>query len=446
MRQPIAAGAALSMMALSMSLPASVAAEPNVITVGQPRTLRIAYSDAEVAMSADGRYVVFTRWLRSADEDAPPTTQVYRRDIHTGTTRLVSADPTDRVANAGALSGLLAVSGDGRYVAFASRSTNLTRQSADGRYRILVRDMNTRAVVAVPGTTEPTPDYGAPWSFSADGRYLAFMHRHKATDSAVRVMDIYRWERGNAESELISQHHGTAPPVGMTYAWDLSMSSDGRYVAFTANATDLLPGQVVSGTHGYLRDTVRGTTRLIDRVPGGAPSAAGWAVALSGDGRYALVVGGTDLVGGRSKERGLYRRDLTTGRNEPIVLPQVGAPNYAYWGRLSHDGRYVAFVGKPRVDDSDENQVYVRDMQHRMIRRVSATPTGGFVLKYSRYYSLQKLAMSADGRFVAFVSSFSELASKVPGDANGDPYYPDVIQESYTSYRVGPLHSPHAGT
>lgn len=439
MRQLLAAGAALLMMAPSISLPASVAAERRAMSVEQPRTLRIAHSDAEVAMSADGRYVVFTRWLRLSKNDVTPTGQVYRRDVHTGTTRLVSADSAGRVANTGAFPGPLAVSGDGRYIAFASRSTNLTRQSTDGKYRILVRDMNSKGIVAVPGSSGPTPEYESRLSFSADGRFLAFMHLHKEAKPGVATVDIYRWELGHAESELISQHHGSAPPAETSYMWDLSMSSDGRYVAFSSNAPDLLPGHVLSGIHGYLRDTERGTMRLVDRVPGGAPSAVGRVVALSGDGRYVLLVGGTDLVGGRSKVQGLYRRDLATGRNEPILLPLAGAPAYAYWGRLSEDGRYVAFVGTPRVEDAQENQVYLRDMHHRAIRRVSATVTGGFVPSYSRYYSLHDLAMSADGRFIAFVSSFPDLASQAPGDLKGDPYQPDVAQDLYTTYRVGPL-------
>ena len=78
-------------------------------------------------------------------------------------------------------------------------------------------------------------------------------------------------------------------------------------------------------------------------------------------------------------------------------------------------------------------------MQHRAIRRVSVTPTGGFLPRYSRYYSLQNLAAPADGRFIAFVCSFPDLDSPAPGDPNGDPYHPYLSHLLYTTSRVGPL-------
>jgi Tol biopolymer transport system component len=102
------------------------------------------------AISADGRYVVFSS---AADNlvsgDTNGQWDVFIHDRNTGLTERVSVSSTDEEGNddSGGLAPLLAVSDDGRYVAFASLAGNLVPDDTNGKWDVFVRDR-------VSGTTE----------------------------------------------------------------------------------------------------------------------------------------------------------------------------------------------------------------------------------------------------------------------------------------------------
>jgi Tol biopolymer transport system component len=106
------------------------------------------------AVSADGRYVAFTS---SANLAAVPTggfVQLYLRDRVAGTTELVSSSAAGAPANASvdvenAGNVLFDISGDGRFVVFASTATNLTPADTDPALDVYRKDMVTGEVTLV---------------------------------------------------------------------------------------------------------------------------------------------------------------------------------------------------------------------------------------------------------------------------------------------------------
>jgi Tol biopolymer transport system component len=114
----------------------------------------------------------------------------------------VSVDSAGAQGNADCL--LAAMSADGRFVVFGSRSTNLVPGDANGHYDIFLRDRLT-------GTTE-------------------------------RVSVASTGTEGNGDS------------------LESSVSEDGRYVAFSSSATDLVTGDTNGCVDVFLRDRVAGTT------------------------------------------------------------------------------------------------------------------------------------------------------------------------------------------
>jgi Tol biopolymer transport system component len=145
------------------------------------------------AISADGRYVAF-------DSDAPTglvpndtdraASDVFVHDMRTGVTRLVSVT-TDGTQPSNFLpfgdsedpgSTAAAISADGRYVAFQSNATDLTpdetRENDDFFSDVFVHDMRTgvtrRMSVATDGSQTPTDSFSVSPTISADGRYVAF--------------------------------------------------------------------------------------------------------------------------------------------------------------------------------------------------------------------------------------------------------------------------------
>ena len=155
-----------------------------------------------------------------------------------------------------------AVSSDGRYVAFVSKATNIipSMTTSPERPHVYVRDMETRRTIMVDISfsgeeadndsqstntnliTSSTP------SISADGRYVAF------SSNAVNLVSggttagrthVYRRDLYLGYTELVSIAHtigGEGGSSGYEISNDPSVSSDGRYIAFESNMLNLVSG------------------------------------------------------------------------------------------------------------------------------------------------------------------------------------------------------------
>jgi Tol biopolymer transport system component len=115
------------------------------------------------AISADGRFVAFTC-------DA----NILVRDRQKGTTELASVATDGNWANADSYP---AISADGRFVAFASEASNLVPGDRNGSTDVFVRDRQTGTMECVSVAVGGAPA-GADWqarpSISGDGRFVAF--------------------------------------------------------------------------------------------------------------------------------------------------------------------------------------------------------------------------------------------------------------------------------
>ena len=134
---------------------------------------------ALASVSADGRYVAFESASNNlSDDDNNNYVNVFVRDVQTNATTLVSA-PTGSTDGTGNNDDSIqaSISADGRYVAFASGSDNLSASDNNDHFNIFVRDMttNTTTLVSAPtGSTDGTGNNEASFlsSISDDGRYV----------------------------------------------------------------------------------------------------------------------------------------------------------------------------------------------------------------------------------------------------------------------------------
>ncbi len=215
------------------------------------------------AISGDGRVVAFTS---SAPEFTPAPNgdfpQAYVRVQSQGLTELISR-------TAAGLPGMgtsrdIALSADGRFVAFGSEATNLTTNPTNAFGDIFVRDRQTGAIEHVSVRTNGTPG-GAPSmipSISADGRLVSF-----ATAAALdpadtnSALDGYVRDRSLGLTQRITLAHDSSQiPAGAFY---IVLSGDGHWVTFVSTEAEVVPG-VPSGTaHVYLRQLTTGQVRLI---------------------------------------------------------------------------------------------------------------------------------------------------------------------------------------
>ncbi len=137
------------------------------------------------------------------------------------------------------------ISADGRYVVFPSDASNLVPGDTSHRRDVFVRDRQTgtTARVSVSGTgIEANGASGYP-SISADGRYVAFQSyaSNLVSGDTNGFMDVFVRDRQLGTTERVSvRSDGTQGDAGS--ATHLSISADGRYVAFMSPATDLVSG------------------------------------------------------------------------------------------------------------------------------------------------------------------------------------------------------------
>lgn len=213
------------------------------------------------------------------------------------------------------------------------------------------------------------------------------------------------------------------------------VSADGRYVAFTSSASDLVAGDTNGVADVFLRDTVLGTTTRIsistnsaDRNPNGASQVTD----ISVDGRYVVFTSAaSNLVSGDTNNQSDVFVFDTQGtvnnlsnattraslnRNGGQIMA-AGSSN----GSISSDGRYVAFLTSanlaapappaPQIHDANNSpDVYVRDLTGGTTTGVSMTTTNQFA------GGAGAPQISSDGQFVVFTSTASTL---VAGDTNG---------------------------
>lgn len=400
------------------------AAELTIVSMASDGSPAGANSDSP-SVSGDGRFVAFQSLADNlVPGDSFNTLDVFVRDRVSGVTELVSAAPAGGPANGGSDSP--AISADGRYIAFASFATDLVSTATNRRRNVYVRDR-------VSGVTElvsVAPDgmsgngYSSVPSISADGRYIAFesLATNLVTGGTDGAGNVFVRDRDAGVTELVSVAlDGTA---GNWFSGAPSISADGRFIAFLSSASDLVSGATSRGSDVYLRDRMSGVTELISVAPDGTPANdsyyGSFGASVTADGRFVVFHSyATNLVAADTDafSPDVFVRDRQSGVTELVSVTPDGTPGngHSYNASVSADGRFVAFESSASdlvPDDTNGNRdVFVRDRQSAETDVVSVAPDGSPGTWFS-----EDPAISVDGRFIAFSSAAPNL---VADDTNG---------------------------
>jgi len=375
-------------------------------------------------LSADGRFVVFESVATdlAGGADTNGATDVFLRDLAAGTTqRLSNRAGSADAGNASAHSPQ--VSADGGVVVFHSQATDLVEplvgnltdlyvwQRADGRVRR----------VTLPG---PAGDSGVRQLtvinavLSGDGRYLAFRPTWAGGDGLAGVwwLDLETGTQtrvaevtGSADAQ---QESGSGPVL----------SGDGRTLAFTLAVTnDAVVGQRI---HLWNADTGLHTLEelVVTLPPGGGEPPTSESPVLSADAtKLAFLslgpVPGTEVTGGG--EYRLFVRTLATGHTvalptgmdtEPYDLPN--AEFSPEGGRLLFESESALGLGH---DLNGTFDIFVSELVTGQLTTVSVAASGVESATPNGFSSLLDPALSADGRYVLFLSLADDV---VTGDTN----------------------------
>lgn len=269
------------------------------------------------------------------------------------------ASPIDRISVNNASNEPPSISADGRYVAFTTYgpAPSYTRQ-------IHVRDLQTGLTESLPvsdqlGTNNVRTDKHLP-VISDDGRYVGFIARQRDTVYNWDAEMMFVMDRQTGVVDPVLKHaNGTAmsvqlhginlrPSDRMSFA--MSMSGDGRKVAFASYTNGIVAGDNDNGNDVFVVDRISGERTLVSKTRTGAPASA-YSPALSGNGRYVTFLSSENLTGAPLAS-GLYdrqapylfRHDMTTGELRLVSALDDGTMVTGDWQRMSGDGRFVAFV------------------------------------------------------------------------------------------------------
>jgi Tol biopolymer transport system component len=378
-------------------------------------------------MCADGHLLAF--WSSASNlvaNDTNAVNDVFVRNRLTGITTRVSVDSSGVEGNGSSTDP--AFSADGRYVAFQSTATNLVPNDTNGKMDVFVRDLQLGLTVRVSldsSGVESNGDSGRP-DLSADGRFVAFHSKgsNLAANDTNNVQDVFVRDLQFAVTNCLSVDD--AGTIGNLMSGNPSISANGRWVAFHSNASNLVSSDTNGLTDVFVRDrgnfsTTRVSTNSIDEQG----TFISQTPAISADGRYvAFSSAATNLVPGDGNNLfDVFVKDRTTNVTKRASISSTGAQgnDISQGNSISADGRYVAFVSSAsNLVPNDTNggglnlltDVFVRDMVDNATERLSIDSLG---VEGNTAGSSFNVCVSADASTVAFYSAASNL---VAGDTN----------------------------
>jgi Tol biopolymer transport system component len=334
-------------------------------------------------------------------------------------TERVSIEGASQQSNADSDSA--SISGDGRFVAFASRATDLvvgdTNQSVD----VFVRDRQTGSTERVSVNSQgaqAAAGGGASPAISADGRFVAFVSASSdlVPGDTNGVADVFVHDRTTGATERVSV--GSAGRQANRLSRLPAISADGRFVAFESAATNLVAGDNNGAVDVFVRDRQTGTTERVSvDAAGQEGNGASDSAAISADGRIvAFESAASNLVAGDADAaEDVFVRDRQTGTTEAVSSDGGNPVGGLLAPAVSGDGRFVAFTSSFAFVNNDTNgalDVFVRDRTTGSITRASVSSSG----EQTGSAGARLPGISADGRRVSFRSGASNL---VAGDTNG---------------------------
>lgn len=312
-------------------------------------------------VSRDGRFVAFASYESYLGGWVPNgKAQIILLDRKTGNAELASRAGGGLPANLDCYRP--AISDSGRHVVFYSRATNLAGADPSDRLDVFRFDRVTKVVQRASITYNGLYGNGDSHSaaISGNGRFVAFESyaSNMVAASNHDKTQIYVRDMADGVTTGISRHaNGT---MGTARSDGVSISGDGRYVAFGTTATNLGVVGVGVGFDIVVRDRKTGVNRLASRGHNGqTPNGSSGHPAISANGRFvAFSSQATNLV---KKDRGnheyadLFVYDMKKDRMKEFVPKKGKRFFHANVRGISANGRYVlSDTHRPIFDDHDD--------------------------------------------------------------------------------------------
>lgn len=354
---------------------------------------------SDASLSADGSFVAFTSEATDlVAGDRGVFADVFVRDMATGGVQRISGNFLGGEANGSSVRSSL--SGDGRWVVFESLASNIL-STPTPLPSIFLHDRSTHTTrLIAPGARSPV--------ISGDGSSVAFER-----SSRVLVVDVAT----GAEDEVCRRSNGSVADVDCSSP---SISSDGRFVAFESAVADFVDDDSNEDVDVFVRDRQLGVTERVSvGVRAEQANAASIEPAISADGRFvAFTSFANNLIPGDTNgATDVFIRDRRLGVTElaSVVSSGIQGNHFSRNPSLSADGRFVAFESRADsnlVQDADTpsscplpgvhpcTAAFLHDRLTGMTMRVGLSSA-----------ATVRPAISSDGRYVAYQAVFQSQGS-----------------------------------
>lgn len=318
------------------------------------------------SLSADGHVLVFAFLERSS-----ALRLVALRDRPGGASRVlhregIALDGDIRSAR---------LSGNGDVLVFSSSATNVVdgpdaNGHAEDVYVAEIASMRFERISVDHAGRQP--DAGASFdpTVSMDGRFIAFTSTAPIDGVPQgRQAGVYLRDRHTGTTRALCIGVDAAPANGSCY--EAAVNANGRYIAFVSDATNLAKGRDDNRMPDvFVRDTVRNVTELISRGADSKNAGNGASLhpAISSDGRFVVFQSeASDLVCARrcpAQDRDInlvadiFVRDRLSGTirrvsraREPWMEPSLGPA-------IDGSGAVIAFSSQHPIDGGDDRDDY----------------------------------------------------------------------------------------
>ena len=358
------------------------------------------------------------------------------RDLQTANTRLANTD-SNGIGYGVSFTALSRLSTNGQCIAFSAPDGNLVPNDSNHSEDVFFRDMSVGSVElvsvrqpALPSATPNASSGGSALSVSSDGRFVAFasLADNVAPNDTNLCTDIFVRDVVAGVNYMVSVSTNGWSPTNAN-STEASVSADGRYVVFSSSANSLVANDTNNLRDVFVRDLLNGTTTLISAKTNSSFSGNGesYAPMISADGQKVLFQSAANNIttGLVGFTNNLFYRDFQSGITRALTTtPSSPGSAGVYSYSMTLDGRWVAFIG---ALGGTTRYLYVWDAQ--ITNRVYTNTTAG----------LLTVSISPDGSRLAYItnSTFGSTPQLFVADWKAKTNWPVAVITPLSSLRSG---------
>ena len=372
------------------------------------------------SISDDGGFILFeSNATNLVSDDFNGQTDTFIYDRLNQTVELISVAPDGTQANGSSSSG--SISGDGRYVTFASFASNLVTNDINNQRDIFVYDRLEKITKLVTVTSDGTQANGLSLFsvISNDGNYIAY---ESTADNLVAgdtngLGDIFLYDNLNQTTARINLAADGTQANGVSTLG--SISDDGNYISFASDASNLVPNDNNGQRDIFVYDRLNNTVELVSQgdTLGNGDSSFGL---ISGNGSFVVYQSEADnlVAGDTNGALDIFVYDRLNQTTELVDLAADGTQSNgdSQAASISDDGNVITFLSEADnlvSGNSDPGfNVFIRD------RNLETT---------KRFNGESLPILSGDAQSLVLTSSLDDLVANDSNDT-GDVFLVDLAE------------------